>query len=61
MEQAARAVWASGFGETVATYRALKAGGTAEGPAVIVQRMIAARAAGVAFPPIRCQGGATVS
>ncbi|PWK62117.1 PEP/pyruvate-binding domain-containing protein [Roseicyclus mahoneyensis] len=49
VEQAARAVWASGFGETVATYRALKAGGAAEGPAVIVQRMIAARAAGVAF------------
>ena len=49
VEQAARAVWASGFGETVATYRALKTGGQAEGPAVIVQRMIAARAAGVAF------------
>lgn len=49
VQEAARAVWASGFGETVATYRALRTGGQAEGPAVIVQRMIAARAAGVAF------------
>ncbi|MBL4918478.1 PEP/pyruvate-binding domain-containing protein [Szabonella alba] len=46
---AARQVWQSGFSETVATYRALKTGAAAEGPAVIVQRMIAARAAGVAF------------
>jgi pyruvate,water dikinase len=49
VQAAARAVWASGFGETVATYRALKTGAQAEGPAVIVQRMIPARAAGVAF------------
>ena len=47
--QAATQVWQSGFGETVATYRRVKAGGAAEGPAVIVQRMIDAVAAGVAF------------
>jgi rifampicin phosphotransferase len=47
--EAARAVWASGFGQGVAAYRALGPGGPAEGPAVIVQRMIDARAAGVAF------------
>lgn len=46
---AARQVWQSGFSETVATYRAIKSGGTAEAPAVIVQRMIDATAAGVAF------------
>ncbi|ATX66957.1 PEP/pyruvate-binding domain-containing protein [Roseinatronobacter bogoriensis] len=49
VEVAARRVWQSGFSETVATYRALKAQTGAEGPAVIVQRMIDARAAGVAF------------
>jgi len=46
---AARKVWQSGFSETVATYRAVKSGGDAEGPAVIVQRMIDAIASGVAF------------
>ncbi len=46
---AARQVWQSGFSDTVATYRALKTGAQAEGPAVIVQRMIQATAAGVAF------------
>jgi len=45
----ARAVYQSGFAETVSTYRAVKSGGDAEGPAVIVQRMIDATAAGVAF------------
>lgn len=45
----ARAVYASGFSDTVATYRAVKTGGAAEGPAVIVQRMIDATCAGVAF------------
>lgn len=49
VEKAARGVWQSGFSETVATYRALKTGAAAEGPAVIVQRMIDATAAGVAF------------
>ncbi|MCC5964545.1 MAG: hypothetical protein JJU24_00275 [Natronohydrobacter sp.] len=49
VEAAARRVWKSGFSDTVATYRALKSQAGAEGPAVIVQRMIAARAAGVAF------------
>lgn len=46
---AAQKVWKSGFSDTVATYRAVKSGGAAEGPAVIVQRMIDATAAGVAF------------
>ncbi|MBT8409671.1 MAG: phosphoenolpyruvate synthase, partial [Alphaproteobacteria bacterium] len=46
---AAKTVWASGFGETVATYRAVRAGGQAAAPAILVQRMIAARASGVAF------------
>ena len=49
VEKAAYDVWKSGFSETVATYRALKTGAAAEGPAVIVQRMIDATAAGVAF------------
>lgn len=47
--RAARQVWQSGFSDTVETYRALKSGGAAEGPAVIVQRMIDAVSAGVAF------------
>lgn len=46
---AAQKVFQSGFSETVATYRAVKAGGEADGPAVIVQRMIEATCAGVAF------------
>ncbi|MDN5567268.1 MAG: hypothetical protein L0G27_00710, partial [Paracoccus sp. (in: a-proteobacteria)] len=46
---AAQKVWRSGFSDTVATYRAATSGGAAEGPAVIVQRMIDATAAGVAF------------
>lgn len=46
---AAAEVWASGFGETVQTYRARRSGGAAEAPAIIVQRMIDAQAAGVAF------------
>jgi phosphohistidine swiveling domain-containing protein len=45
----AREVFRSGFSDTVATYRAVRTGGAAEGPAVIVQRMIDAVAAGVAF------------
>ncbi|SLN66404.1 PEP/pyruvate-binding domain-containing protein [Ruegeria meonggei] len=47
--QAAKQVWQSGFSETVATYRAVKSGGGAEAPSIIVQRMIDATAAGVAF------------
>ncbi|WP_435102020.1 PEP/pyruvate-binding domain-containing protein [Arhodomonas sp. AD133] len=46
---AARQVWASGFSETVDTYRSLQTGGKAEAPAIIVQQMVPARAAGVAF------------
>ena len=46
---AAAQVWASGFGDTVQTYRAKRSGGAAEAPAIIVQRMIDATAAGVAF------------
>jgi pyruvate,water dikinase len=49
VEAAARQVWQSGFSDTVANYRALKSQTTEEGPAVIVQRMVQARAAGVAF------------
>lgn len=47
--KAAKQVWASGFSDTVETYRAIKSGGEAEAPAIIVQRMIDARSAGVAF------------
>lgn len=46
---AAAKVWASGFGETVTTYRAVKSGGDAQAPAVVVQQMIDARISGVAF------------
>ena len=46
---AAGKVWASGFGETVTTYRAVKSGGQAEPPAIVVQQMIKARVSGVAF------------
>jgi phosphohistidine swiveling domain-containing protein len=46
---AAEQVWRSGFSDRVSTYRAVKTGGAAEGPAVIVQRMIDPAAAGVAF------------
>ncbi|MFD1911307.1 PEP/pyruvate-binding domain-containing protein [Halodurantibacterium flavum] len=49
VEATARRVWQSGFSETVATYRARWSGGQAEGPAVVVQRMVDARVAGVAF------------
>ena len=45
----AKKVFDSGFSETVETYRAVKSGGDAEGPAVIVQMMINAYSAGVAF------------
>lgn len=47
--KAAAQVWASGFSDTVTTYLAATSGGTNEAPAIIVQRMIDARAAGVAF------------
>lgn len=47
--EAAKQVWASGFSETVQTYHKVKTGATAEAPAIIVQRMIDADAAGVAF------------
>jgi len=46
---AAAKVWASGFGETVTTYRAVKSGGDAAAPAIVVQQMIDARVSGVAF------------
>ncbi len=49
VEAAARQVWQSGFSDAVATYRAIRSQTAAEGPAVIVQRMVEARAAGVAF------------
>ena len=47
--QQARKVYDSGHSQTVETYRALKGTGEGTAPAVIVQRMIPARAAGVAF------------
>jgi len=47
--KAAKQVWQSGFSQTVETYREVKSGGKAEAPAIIVQRMIDAKAAGVAF------------
>lgn len=46
---AARRVWLSGYSDVVGTYRAVKSGGSAEAPAIVVQTMIDARAAGVAF------------
>ena len=46
---AAAQVWRSGFSQTIETYRAVTSGGVAEAPAIIVQRMIDARVAGVAF------------
>ena len=46
---AAAKVWQSGFSETVETYRALKTGGAAEAPAIVVQKMVTARVSGVAF------------
>ncbi len=46
---AAAAVWASGFGAGPAAYAARTTGAKAEPPAIIVQRMVPARAAGVAF------------
>ena len=46
---AAKKVWASGFGEGVQAYRDLNSDDKIEAPAIVVQRMINARAAGVAF------------
>lgn len=47
--EAAAQVWASGFGETVATYRALRTKDAATPPAIVVQRLIPAEVSGVAF------------
>lgn len=47
--EAAKKVWQSGFSATVETYRAVKSGGEVEAPAIIVQRMVDAKTAGVAF------------
>lgn len=59
---AAKQVWASGFSDTVATYRATMTGGAAEAPAMIVQKMIEARASGVAFSadPVTGQRGRVI-
>ena len=47
---AAHRVWRSGFSETLAQYRTAKGlSGAPQPPAVVVQRMVQARAAGVAF------------
>lgn len=60
--QAAKQVWQSGFSATVETYRAVKSGGQPEAPSIIVQRMINARSAGVAFSadPVSGQRGVVV-
>ena len=47
--EAAKQVWMSGFSDTVKTYRARTTGGGAEAPAIVVQQMVPAKAAGVAF------------
>ena len=47
--EAAAAVWSSGFAATVTTYRDLKTGDAPEPPAIVIQQMIPADAAGVAF------------
>ncbi len=59
---AARQVWLSGFSQTVQTYRRVKSGGVAEAPSIIVQRMIDATSAGVAFSadPVTGQRGNVV-
>ncbi len=46
---AIKKVWKSGFSDTVKTYQDIKAGGTTEAPAIIIQTMINAQSAGVAF------------
>ena len=46
---AAAQVWSSGFAATVTTYRDLKTGDAPEPPAIVIQQMIPAEAAGVAF------------
>lgn len=46
---AAKQVWLSGFSDTVQTYRNVKSGGEAEAPSIIVQQMVNATSAGVAF------------
>jgi pyruvate,water dikinase len=46
---AAQTVWKSGFSETVSTYLANTTGAATEAPSIIVQQMINASAAGVAF------------
>ncbi|MGL4311445.1 MAG: PEP/pyruvate-binding domain-containing protein [Paracoccaceae bacterium] len=61
---AAERVWQSGFSDRIATYRALKDGQAAEPPAIVVQRMVPARAAGVAFsadPVAGLRGRAVIS
>lgn len=62
--EAAARVWHSGFSDRIATYRALKDGQAAEPPAIVVQRMVPARAAGVAFsadPVAGLRGRAVIS
>ncbi len=49
VQNAAKQVWMSGFSDTVETYRAKTTGAAAEAPAIIVQRMVPAQVAGVAF------------
>ncbi|MFD0980449.1 PEP/pyruvate-binding domain-containing protein [Tropicimonas aquimaris] len=49
VEDAICAVWASGTSETLEHYRQATQAAEAEPPAIVVQRMVPARAAGVAF------------
>lgn len=59
---AAARVWSSGFGDRVETYRQITTQETAEAPAIIVQQMLDAVAAGVAFSadPVSGQRGRVV-
>ncbi|HEV7693090.1 MAG TPA: PEP/pyruvate-binding domain-containing protein [Hyphomonadaceae bacterium] len=59
---AAHRVWKSGFSETLAQYRQAKGlSGTPQPPAVVVQRMVRARAAGVAFSADPVSGDRSVA
>lgn len=59
---AAHRVWKSGFSETLAQYRQAKGlSGAPQPPAVVVQRMVKARAAGVAFSADPVSGDRSVA
>jgi pyruvate,water dikinase len=61
VEQAALRVWRSGFRETLSAYRAAHGlSGAPQPPAVLVQTMVPARAAGVAFSADPISGNASI-